>query len=397
MNPSKGSDAGMHIGNRIFILGAGFSKPAGLPLGNELFKEIYSRIESRKGRDSAFHSDLRYYIKYRKLCDGVDIDECDVDLEDFMSYLDIEHYLGLRGKDTVSSEGNAAQILTKRYLAQIIQERTPAADRLPDEYYQFARNLTTDDYVITFNYDIILERALEFVGKPYRLFPHRYESIDSVSGFIGDSKDELVISKMHGSVDWFDEGKYRNWVACWEKQGSKRLPPHPIFNDPDRYGVSPLVDGPRRQNDPLVDLSRIRRADEFYVNEYPPETPFILSPSHAKIVYASPLHEFWFGLGQAGGLNLGVSVIGYSLPDHDEYIRISLFELIRNYQQVEWDLSAFGTGKDYVRLVDSRKTKNEVNDYKSRYRFVDMDKTRMFFGGFGTEAVDFLFSDRRTM
>ena len=65
----------------------------------------------------------------------------------------------------------------------------------------------------------------------------------------------------------------------------------------------------------------------------------ILSPSHMKIVYATPFMDFWNGLGQAGGYNLGISIIGFSLPEHDDYIKISLYKMIGNYD-LQYSLAA---------------------------------------------------------
>lgn len=49
--------------------------------------------------------------------------------------------------------------------------------RLPDVYLEFARRLNTSDQVLTLNYDLLMERALEEVGLPYRRFPRRYSEI----------------------------------------------------------------------------------------------------------------------------------------------------------------------------------------------------------------------------
>jgi hypothetical protein len=42
---------------------------------------------------------------------------------------------------------------------------------------EFAEGLQAGDRVLAFNYDILLERALEAVGKPFRLFSERLKSI----------------------------------------------------------------------------------------------------------------------------------------------------------------------------------------------------------------------------
>jgi hypothetical protein len=81
-----------HPGFRIFVLGAGFSRPAGLPLGGELFTEVRKRIELRHGLDTKFQRDVENYIEYRKACTGVELLESEIDLEEFLSFLDIEHF-----------------------------------------------------------------------------------------------------------------------------------------------------------------------------------------------------------------------------------------------------------------------------------------------------------------
>jgi hypothetical protein len=46
---------------RLIILGAGFSKPAGLPLGDELFSEVRKRVKQLYGADNPLESHLNYY------------------------------------------------------------------------------------------------------------------------------------------------------------------------------------------------------------------------------------------------------------------------------------------------------------------------------------------------
>ena len=95
-------------GFRIFVIGAGFSVPAGLPLASDLYRLVKESIENAYGTDTRFHRSLEEYIDYRKACDNVELDEEDIDIEEFMSFLDIEHFLGLQGSDTLSDEGNGA-------------------------------------------------------------------------------------------------------------------------------------------------------------------------------------------------------------------------------------------------------------------------------------------------
>tara|TARA_R110001599_G_scaffold336565_1_gene554366 strand:- start:5813 stop:7075 length:1263 start_codon:yes stop_codon:yes gene_type:complete len=383
-------------GYRMFVIGAGFSVPAGLPMASELFSEVRSRIEMNYGIETRFHRSLAEYIDYRKKCDGVDLAPEDVDLEAFMSYLDIEHFLGLEGSDTFSEHGNEAQLFVKRYIGQVIHERTPKQDELPAEYYEFAEQLSVHDIVITLNYDVILERALEHIGKPYRLFPNRYSQIYEHSSTVDSSIEEVTILKLHGSLDWFSDKLFQYGVRSFAKQGVKGAPNDPIFNNNNRYGHYPLVDGPRRGDDPLNNIYRLKNIDAFYSFGDPPSVPMILSPSHMKIVYANPFLDFWYGIGQSGGYNLGLNIIGFSLPEHDDYIRISLFKMVENYQSVCWDDRLLDSLKDNVKVVDYRTCEAGKADLRSRYSFIDEEKSEFYTDGFSSKAVEFLFKNSRT-
>ncbi len=369
---------------------------AGLPLASQLFPLVKAVIERRHGHDTKFQRDLDAYIRYRRIADGVNIFEHTVDLEAFLSYLDIEHFLELRGSDTWSQEGNESQLMIRAAIGEVIQSHTPPADQLPAAYYRFAENLSVHDWILTFNYDVLLERALEHVGKPYRLFPHRFASIGKHSNTVDSQREEVVLLKMHGSVDWFHDKQYRTLRASLgpRKQDGPVL--HSIFDFPDRYEVTTLVEGPRGADDPLQYLHRIKHVDRYYCRDRGLEAPFLLSPSHVKFVYAEPLLSFWNGMGRSGGMNLGVNVIGFSLPSHDEYIRIGLYQMIRNYQGYSWDTHWLDrTLKDYVKFVDFRDSDGGVADYKQRYGFADSSKSKFLFSGFGDEAIEFLFTLQR--
>ena len=382
-----------HPGYRIFVLGAGFSKPAGLPLGPELYALSKTKIERRFGKETKFQRDIEEYIEYRKACDGIDLDESNLDLEKLISFWDIEHFLWLRGKDTWSDEGNESQLMIRKAMGEVIQSRTPASDQLPDVYYRFAESLTTKDIVITFNYDVVLERALDHLGKPYRLFPHRYKSIGRYSHTISDEQDELVVLKLHGSVDWFSNRQFLELQESRAEQGLDKGRLHTVFDDPDRYGAAPLVDGLRPPDDSLQNIFRIREVERYYRLDNGFNAPFMLSPSQVKFLYAPPILDFWHGLNRAGGWNLGVSIIGFSLPEHDEYIRQVLYNIVTNYQGFSWDDDFLGVKKGNVKFVDYRETKGGIEEYRARYGFSDQEKSEYWFDGFSDDAISFIFGN----
>lgn len=243
--------------------------------------------------------------------------------------------------------------------------------------------LTTHDTILTFNYDILLERALDHIGKPYRLFPYRFQSVSETINIIDSSIEEVVILKMHGSVDWFN-----NHPLMSDTIDS-------IFNNPDRFCIDPIIKGLRPDDDPLLHIHRIRNLDVYYGSDDWTNVPFILSPSHAKFVYATPLLGFWNGMGRSGGYNLGISIIGFSLPKHDEYIRVGLYQMISHYQQSWWKGKMLDVLKDNVRLVDYRSDEKDIRNFKTRFSFIDPSRTNYFFSGFNTEAIKFLFEQPR--
>lgn len=387
------SDA-QHPGFRIYILGAGFSRPAGLPLATELFTAVCARIEGQYGTNTKFDRDLHDYLDYCNDC-GVQGQSKDaLDIEMFMSYLDIEHYLGLRGSETWSQEGNESQLMIRRAIGAVIHDRTPLPDKLPDYFYRFAELLSPHDIVLTFNYDLVVEAALTQVGKPFRRFPYRYKSVNQHGGVLDSDTEEVTLLKLHGSLDWFDDRSFLELRDSLQTQGVTRAPLHSVFDNPARYDAQPLVDGLLPEGDPLRHIHAIRNVRDYYRNDSGFSAPFILSPSHVKFVYAEPILSFWNGMGRSGAYNLGISIIGFSLPKHDEYIRIGLYQMLSNYGSW-WNEPMLDVLKDYARFVDLGSSQQDIDAYIDRYRFVNPERSRFFFGGFGSNAIDFLFRERR--
>jgi len=377
---------------RVIILGAGFSKPAGLPLGDELWGQILNRSKTLQGAAGMLRDDIDAYIEYRRDCDGVELTQDTMDFEEFLGFLDIEHFLGLRGSNTWSRDGNEGQVAVKTLIGEILAKHLPPKDKIPELYLEFARRLQPNDYILTFNYDVLLERALDAAGKSYRLFPTRYESISRFGGSVDTSKDEIIILKLHGSIDWFDKSQYLESVKSYKERGFNFLPNHLIFNGRSDWGLTKILDGHRYDDDPLLNMHRVADVEGLYKQDIMfHTTPWILSPSTNKIVYANALGDFWNGLGIAGGLNFGMAIIGYSLPSHDIYARQSIYSLVKNYQEAYWDEEISGLKKIPLTLVDYKTTKDEREAFKNSYRFIDPNKTNFHMSGFNFEAIDKIF------
>ena len=73
------------------------------------------------------------------------------------------------------------------------------------------------DVIVTFNYDVVLERTLEYVGKPYRLYPERFKSIGPTFNVVDSDVEEVTVLKLHGSLDWFSNRWFRKTKNYLEK------------------------------------------------------------------------------------------------------------------------------------------------------------------------------------
>jgi hypothetical protein len=390
--PKRSPDSSPSYNNAIYILGAGFSKPAGLPVADELWKEVVRRALPMSERAAKFRTSLENYTEYQRRCFGKGLTIETVNFEQFCGYLDIEHHLGLLGSDTWSAEGNEAQVIIKTLIGQILTERTPSSNTMPQLYIDFAKQLKPYDRILTFNYDILFERALDAAGVPYRLYPDRYETVHrDGSGTIDWQREEVVVLKMHGSVDWFDKTTF-NWLQEDARfHGHHGFVPHDaIFNSNLR--TTPLVEGPRPHDDPIANVHRLVDVEAFYRN--PAlflSTPRLINPSTAKVVYASRFSDFWRGLNFMGGANFRMVIIGYSLPEHDDYARQVIYEIVDNYQRVPLKMVSVGIlERDPLLIVDLRRDDAAIADIKSTYSFVDWSRAELHLDGFGPAVLDWL-------
>ena len=374
---------------RIFVIGAGFSVHAGLPLGSQLFKAARDVVRHNHGSDNKLEQDLECYLRYRYHCDGLDRDD-PVDYERFMSYLDLEHYLQLRGSDTWSDEGNISQILIRNGIQEVIWKTTPRAPT--KECLHFCQQLLPRDIVLTFNYDTLIEATLDHLGKQYRLFPSRLKEVGPLMSIVDSEmeENEIQISKLHGSIDWYDKAPYiqdRKLASQhpypWESR-------HPLFQDGSRILSTQLVQGPCDPADPLGLVYRVSDLSELIGKQSLEFSPLLLSPSSSKILYANPLKSLWRGLQQAGGLNYGLGIVGYSLPPYDEYARQALYHLMRNYTEYDYDSVVFGRKKSPARIIDFAEPGSSDWIIRKNYSFMNWSRTELNTKGFCCEGIDWL-------
>lgn len=374
---------------RLFVLGAGFSKAAGLPLGGELLVEVLNEAKRTSSFGNILRPDIERYLLFVQRTTGRARSLEEMGLEPFMSFLDTEHALGYDGGDAFSDEGNRAQLLVRFLIARVLWRRQ---SRMSDEarvlYDDFAARLEPQDWVLTFNYDTILEEALTRAKKSFRLVPARYKRVDRFYAEYADGPDQdVVILKLHGSIDWFRRDHFIRNTRNRKPFGFADKARDAVFNNP-RARPRKLVRGPHWKT-PLKNVYRVLNMDAVFDQAIPMlDTPLLVSPSFAKPLYLGPLHDLWRDMSSIGSFNSALCVIGYSLPAYDDYVRQALYSAVRNFQHFD------ATGvveKTSIKIVDYRPTRKQQRAYRETYRFVDWARAEAEWGGFSHRAIKMIF------
>jgi hypothetical protein len=325
-----------------------------------------------------------------------------IDIEEFAAFLDYRHAFGILGTDTWSQDGNRDQFLLRWGIGRVLHAATPRGNELPELYIEFARNLRAKDLVVSFNYDLLLERSLEHVGQPYRRFPYRFTGVNPGGGTCDDPRDEeeVRIVKPHGSLDWVSRVSYDRKLDYMERMaipgvdGRAFGEEHDVLFGPNGVSaIHSLVEGPRPHEDPLSQIQVIDDLDSYYTSRQVAyaHPPLILAPSDAKQLYGVTLRELWSGLAGWGFGWGGISIVGYSLPSADPYAQQVIYEIVRGYQTGLED-PGFRIGPMHpIGLIDKRASTAEAQDLLNRYRFLPLEQSQIRLDGFDIEALGTIF------
>ncbi|GEM_PF-1016843 len=198
---------------RVFILGAGFSKPAGMPLATELIPGLEERVTYKALWD--WLRILREELAWLNRGDG-QAPDFKLNIEEVFHYAYF-HMEAHRLRDQLRTQ-RVTQELKAQYrghhcAANIVNQMQDHADTIANwlscledklhdvifekdgeanlvSIYRWARALRDDDAVLTFNYDTLVERALEQRGKKWN------------HGIGKDANCGIPVFKLHGSIDW---------------------------------------------------------------------------------------------------------------------------------------------------------------------------------------------------
>lgn len=344
-----------HGKRRVFIVGAGFNAPVGMPLTRDLLRQVHAVAATKPWRRADGTPAPRGMADW--LLERIDwyyptaaVDHAAIESDAALERFDLEEFLSLvaatsamrfKTEQRWDEQGDRFAGHLKCWLGEAIErQQREALERLPAHYLRFARALG-DAVVLTFNWDTFVEKLLERLGIGYAF---------DVDAALRSGAVPLI--KMHGSVDWFSLD-----AAAGEKR-------------PDWFDLVPVGDGFEGIGRAQGDLLR------YYGHML---TPWIVIPSYDKIFQMLNLGEVW----QLPWLwledDLEIVVIGYSIRPDDYHSRAFLYpRLVRGSR----------SGKLRVKVVDRAETQAQREEI--RQRFAGVEGCEFCFEGFSEQAMDFI-------
>ena len=367
---------------RLFILGAGFSKPAGLPLARELLAfvraEILNRSRSAGGQGGPLEEDIE---QWTKLYPGQQID-----LERVLAFSHRRHFLRLLGSDEYYDHGSRSIVAARRAIQRVLIDKTPADP--PSLYRNFAKHLSPNDVVLTFNYDTLLEQCLDSIGKSYTLTPEWWLT----RGTPGSGQEHIDLLKLHGSVDWYDRKYHDDTVQIHRKEGDSVPDEDPIFGPQPLVQTEALSKGETKLfgHNLLQRVFRVPNHSRYFPlhnrTTFSDVVPFLLPLAYDKLLGYDAILDLWENLHRTMDGFSSIFVIGYSMPPYDSYAFEALGQLFVDYQQRD-DKTLFGNRRVPIQLVTFT---NSREDALKNMPFLDPTKTRVWYQGFSDDSLDWL-------
>ena len=239
--------------NKVYILGAGFSRKAGLPLMNEFYfrsKDIFPRLKNDK-EIIAFKKVFEYFDKFSIVKNIMNADF--LNIEELLSIIEMDIYLN--GGENIYDD-------FLLYLAKVIEYSTPLNEnrkttgmiiKLGNSSYEdfimkvYGIYLTgaagdpildikkpVEGAIISLNYDLLLEFELTKINKHNQgILDESYMSYDFEYGINEEfiqrihTKNPrhgfLPLAKIHGSVNFIKDNKPIIVPPTWNKTSNPEM------------------------------------------------------------------------------------------------------------------------------------------------------------------------------
>jgi len=198
----------------VYIVGAGLSYYAGLPLQSDFTKELLAARDFDEGPSQAMVSHLDEFV-HRVFHLPTDAEPSQwPELEDIFTFIDLSantgHHLGQR--HSPKDLRRIRRVLIARIIRMLHQSYRKAQRSSNEKWVQlvnFVKRLNvTESRIISLNWDTSLESIILenhpgchlSYGKSIR--PAVFRGDNEIETFEADSASEIQISKMHGSMNW---------------------------------------------------------------------------------------------------------------------------------------------------------------------------------------------------
>ncbi|MDR3742284.1 MAG: hypothetical protein P4L40_24975 [Terracidiphilus sp.] len=278
---------------KVFVLGAGASVHANYPLATALGTGLAGWIE-KQPKEHRYRACLSRIIDaYRTL------DDFEAILTDLMMCQPNSVAAGFSSGELPNLRNDLEEAI-REYFDSIRMAPTPL-------YAQLARTLSPGDVVITFNYDLGVERALAAA--------QLWDISDGYGFQIGNSQylSSVALLKLHGSTNWralLFGGRTGCFVGGMDSLGSR---PALFFRSDCEYlGFPDFVD---------PNCARLSTA----ASSTAMIMPALPKRFYFETTYGQEWSSFWDGLWNSAAEAISeadhIVVIGYSLPSADERAR----------------------------------------------------------------------------
>jgi len=276
---------------RVFILGAGVSASAGIAVARDILRT--SIVQLAESSDSEKADRVHKLLTY--LYPGFEEELRNYpNIEDFLNLLEMAQKFNteefIESKVWSEKRLDEVKLITVKAVTEYIWERMRDKDRQRnvDEFVRLA--MKPCDTIITFNWDLIIERSLENYPKN-PAFEYTYSRKRKSKAF--------SLLKPHGSIDWFKKSVVKNLDPSADTLHlDKELCVFPYFS--------------RAPSPKLLDA-----------------VPVIVPPVAAKEFEFAFLKKTWRGVYRAVSDATELYIIGYSLPKEDQFARLVLRRALR--------------------------------------------------------------------
>ncbi len=316
----------------LFILGAGASVDAGAPVMNnfldraedllaqdayqepEEIKELFSVITSLNSIQSKANIDLNNIESVLGL----------LEMSEILKYPINQNELDFRSLQNTYKKMIAETLVhTMKFQLLDTNKISPIGSYV--KFVKLLKDQKEKSAIITFNYDLGIDVALtnERIKFQYYISPD-------------DKKFPLL--KLHGSLNWYQD---RNDIVT----------PHYITDFFKNWSFGLL----NVQMNETTTFSFDEYISDYFPNQYPNITPFIVPPTWNKTMYHKSISNIWNKASACLSKAKNIFVIGYSLPETDAFFKY-LFSLgtnsrtrIRKFCVINPDTN--GTKERYTELL----------------------------------------------